>query len=151
MKQILSYTIEEHPNPDKVYQWIREHWYDLNDSSRDELIESLEAFAKEVGGRLIYSICTVPDRAEYIRVYPGEGTDKALERLYEKADQLPLTGVFWDQEVIVSAMEGGLQNMSSVLDTLHDETEARYSDDELREFCICNEYYFFPDGKFCRY
>ena len=29
------YTIEEHPNKEKCFEWIRNNWYDLNQYSVD--------------------------------------------------------------------------------------------------------------------
>ena len=31
---IKTWKIEEHPDKDAVYEWIREHWYDLGDYKR---------------------------------------------------------------------------------------------------------------------
>ena len=40
-----AWTIDEHPNPDKVYDWVRDNWHDLYGWG-DENRESLEEFCK---------------------------------------------------------------------------------------------------------
>jgi len=42
-KQVTKtiYTIDSHPNKQKVFEWVRNNWHDLNQYDIDELIESL--------------------------------------------------------------------------------------------------------------
>lgn len=134
------YTIDEHPNPEKCYEWIRENWHDLNDPSRDEFIGSLNALQKEIGGELDYSISTVPCRGEYISL---KGYDKEAMRKLVASD-CPLTGVCWDHDIIEAIQEGSLQ---SALKSLHEDTEHLYSDEGLRDFLEANEYEFTEEGE----
>jgi len=42
------YKIEEHPDKEKCFDWIRENWHDLNSHSVDDIINSLKALQKEI-------------------------------------------------------------------------------------------------------
>jgi len=46
------YTIDEHPNQEKCFEWIRDNWHDLNDHSVHEVVDSLKALQKVIGGDL---------------------------------------------------------------------------------------------------
>lgn len=143
MKTITTtvYPINEHPNPSKVYEWIRENWHDVNDHARDELIASLTALRDRIGGELSYGISTVPDRGEYISF---QGYDKeALMDL--KPEDCPLTGAWTDYDVIEALQKG---NIMTALYSLHDDTEDAYSDDSLYDLCIANDYHFTEAGEF---
>ncbi len=86
--ELKVYTIEEHPNKEKCYEWIRNNWLDLNQHSVDEVISSIKALNKEIGGTFDYSISSVPNRGEHITF---KGYDK--EALYMlSAYACPLTG-----------------------------------------------------------
>lgn len=133
------YTIEEHPNRELCYEWIREHWYDLNQYSVDEVIDSLKALQEEIGGKLDYAISSVPDRGEFIRFTDYD--DEALCRL--SADDCLLTGACWDYDVIKGMREN---NPTQVLSTLHQDTEYCYSDEGLYELCDSMQYEFTEEG-----
>jgi hypothetical protein len=133
------YTIDEHPCKSKCFEWIRDNWHDLNQHSVDEAIESLKALQQEIGGELDYAVSQVPDRGEHI-TFTNYDRD-ALCRL--SADDLPLTGVCWDYEVITGLRE---DNAEMVLNAIHSETEHTYSDEGLREFCEANGYEFTETG-----
>ncbi|NRA81670.1 MAG: hypothetical protein HRU18_26015, partial [Pseudoalteromonas sp.] len=106
------YTINEHPNKERCFEWIRNNCYDLNQHSVDQVIESIEALSCEIGGTFDYSISQVPARGEYITF---EGYDK--EQLCKlSAYDCPLTGYYWDIDLIFGLIEG---NPSKVLDSLH--------------------------------
>lgn len=134
------YTIDEHPNRDLCYEWIRDNWHDLNQHSVEEVIDSIKALQKEIGGEFDYSISQVPDRGEHV-TFINYDRD-ALCRL--SADDLPLTGVCWDYQVIVGVREF---NAERVLKSLHDDTDYVYSDAGLKEMCEANEYEFDETGK----
>lgn len=137
---INIYTIEEHPDKDKVFNWIRDNWHDLNNHSVDEFIQSLKALQKVIGGKLDYSISAVPDRGEIISL---KGYDKkALKQLDES--KYPLTGVCWDYDII-EAMKNGY--IESALHSLHNSTEYVYSDEGLYDLCEANEYEFLENGE----
>lgn len=137
---INIYKIDEHPDKDKCFEWIRDNWHDLNSHSVDEVVESLKALKEKIGGTLDWSISQVPDRGEYIRFKDYD--HDALCRL--SADDLPLTGVCWDHEVITGLRE---DDPEKVLRTLHADTEHQYSDEGLLEMCEANEYEFYESGK----
>jgi hypothetical protein len=135
------YGIEEHPNKKLCYAWIRENWHDLNSHSVNEVVDSLTALNKEIGGTFDYSISAVPDRGEFIRF--NDYDHDLLCRI--SADSFTLTGVCWDRDVVE-----GLRTYKPelVLENLHAETEFIYSDQGLLETCIANEYEFDEDGNF---
>lgn len=145
-KTIKIYTIEEHPNPEKCFQWIRDNWHDLGQHCVDEMVDSLKALAKEIDGELNYSLSIVPDRDEHVSIKEFDA-DK-LEKLYKKRDECPLTGVCYDHDVIEALHDGDLA--SAILKTLHAEGEHLSSDDGLREMCEANNYEFNETGKFER-
>ena len=133
------YTIDEHPNKEKCFDWIRNNWHDLNYHVREEIIDSLKALQEIIGGDFDYSISAVPDRGEYIRF---KGYDhEELCRI--SAGDYPLTGVCWDMDVITGLREG---NPEKVLESFHSDTEYVYSDEGLLEMCEANEYEFDEEG-----
>jgi len=133
------YTIDEHPNRELCYEWIRNNWHDLNEYSVMEVADSLKALQEEIGGDLDYAFSSVPHRGEYIRFTDYD--DEALCRL--SADDYPLTGVCWDYDVIKGMLEN---NPTEVLSTLHQDTEYCYSDEGLYELCEANQYEFTEEG-----
>tara|TARA_R100000908_G_C3720841_1_gene123654 strand:+ start:241 stop:675 length:435 start_codon:yes stop_codon:yes gene_type:complete len=133
------YTIEEHPNRELCYEWIRNHWHDLNEYSVMEVADSLKALQEEIGGDLDYAISSVPDRGEFIRFTDYD--EGSLWRL-DKHDY-PLTGVCWDYDVIEGMREN---NPTQVLSRLHQDTEYCYSDEGLYELCESNQYEFTEEG-----
>jgi hypothetical protein len=138
--KIKLYKIEEHPNKEKCFEWIRDNWHDLNSHSVQEMVESLSALRDKIGGQLDFRISAVPDRGEYIRFTDYDR--RILNRL--DADECPLTGVCWDADVILALRAG---NPSQALKALHADTEYKYSDEGLLEFCSANEYEFDEHGK----
>ena len=142
--EVKGWTIDEHPNKDKVYEWIRENWHDLSESSVTELIQTLKSLQKEIGGDLDYSISDVPDRGEYIKF---EGYDR--EALCDlSADDYPLTGLWWDYHVIKELIKDDIEETLSIL---HRETEWMYEDEQLFDLCVANEYEFAEDGSLFPY
>ena len=138
--EIDIYTIEEHPNKDKCYEWIRNNWHYLNQHSVDEVIESIKALNDIIGGTFDFGISQVPDRGEHITFKDYDSEE--LNRL--SANDCPLTGVCWDIELI-EGLKGG--NPNKVLESLHSDTEYQYSDEGLFEMCLSNGYEFTEDGK----
>jgi len=136
------YTIDEHPNQEKCFEWIRDNWHDLNDHSVHEVVDSLKALQKVIGGDLDYSISSSPPcRGEYI-VFK-DYNDDLLNEL--DANELPLTGVCWDGDLIESMQKDG--DAYGVLRALHEDSEYIYSDEGLRELCEANEYEFTEEGE----
>jgi len=135
------FTIAEHPNKIKCFDWIRNNWFDLNQHSIEEIIESIKALSTKIGGSYDFSICQLPDRGEFIKF-----TDYNHEDLCRiSQDDLPLTGVCWDADLIQGLREG---DTNKVLNSLHADSEYVYSDEGLLELCESNEYEFNENGVF---
>ena len=129
------YTIEEHPDKEKCFDWIRNNWYDLNEHSVDEIIEGIKSLSNKIGGSFDYAISQNPDRNEHITFY---GYDHE-ELCKLNAEERPLTGRFWDIDIITGLIEG---NPNKVLSSLHSDTEYQYSNKGLLELCEANQYEF---------
>jgi len=133
------YTIGEHPNKNKCFDYIRDNWHDLNQHSVDEVIESIEKLSNLIGGSYDYCIGQVPDRGEFISF-----RDFSYDALNElSADDCPLTGVYWDIDLIEGLKN---ENLKGVLASLHNSTEYIYSDEGLNELCEANEFEFEENG-----
>jgi len=133
--EIKVYTIEEHPNKELCFEWIRNNWHDLSSHLVEEVVASLQSLQQRIGGDLDWAISAVPDRGEYIKF-----TNYDKEALNElDSSECPLTGSWSDCSVIEGVQEG---NPEKVLRSLHDDTEYQYSDEGLQEMCEANEYEF---------
>jgi len=138
--EVNIYTISDHPNRVKCFEWIRNNWHDLNDHATNEVINSLSALQQKIGGDLNYSISASPHRGEYISF-----NNYDIE-LLNKLDSsvCPLTGTWSDCCVIEGLKEG---NPEKILKELHDNTEHVYSDEGLTDLCEANEYEFYLSGE----
>lgn len=134
------YTIDEHPRINKCFEWIRDNWHDLNQHNVDDLITSIKELTNKIGGTNKYAISQTPDRGEFIEF---EDYDKEILNSLND-EEYPLTGNYWDQLLINGLKENNLQ---MVLDTLHEDTEYTYSDENLYELCMANDYEFDETGK----
>ena len=134
------WEIEEHPDKDKCYDWIRNNIHDINNHSIYELVQSIKKLSEEIGGTFDYCISTLPDRGEFIEF--SDYSHEALCRL--SADDLPLTGVCWDHDLITGLRNG---DPEKALRALHSDTEYQYSDQGLLELCIGNGYEFTEEGE----
>ena len=174
--KVLSYTIEDHPNPDLVYDWIRSNWDDLGQHSVDESMDSIRGFCKAFYLDLNdWAISIVPDRGEFIDIkVPSGWRDNVGEladiRLYKylvnnyaeylKGD-CPFTGVCYDENLldpIRAFLKKPTVNQgytwqdlvndcaNSLLECLHSEGEYIYSDEGLKDMCEANEYEFTENG-----
>ena len=134
------YTIDEHPNKSLCFDWIRNHWHDLNDHSVQEVKDSIEALSEAIGGTNDYSFGAEPMRGEFVAF--SDYDKDMLMKLNPNA--LPLTGTWADYRIII-----GLQNNepSSALTDLHDDTEYAYSDEGLQEMCETMEWEFTEQGE----
>ena len=135
------YTISEHPNKEKCFEWIRNNWHDLNQHSIDEIIESIKKLSEVIGGSYDFSISQSLDIGEHITFKDYDHEE--LCRL--SAEDCPLTGVCWDIDLIVGLRE---RNSNKVLKSLHEDTGYKYSNVGLFEFCEANEYEFNGIGEF---
>jgi len=134
------YMINEHPNPSKCYDWIRNNWHDLNQMSVDDMCGSIRALSDLIGGTFDYSISQVPDIGEFISFRDYD--KKALQDIIDESD---VSGVWCDYEIVRALRKG---NPSDALKSLHEDTEYIYSDKGLKELCEDNEYEFNTEGKF---
>ena len=135
------YTIDDHPNPEAVYGWVRNNWHDIGEHSVHEMVDSLKALADHVGGTLDYSIGLFLDRGEFVRITGGNrGLLKGL-----MAKDCPLTGVCYDYDVIEGYRGDNLE--VKVLEVLHNEGDYIYSNKGIHEMVLCNDYYFKSNGE----
>ena len=139
-KILTGYTIGEHPNPEKVYDWLRNNWHDLSQHVVDDAIESLKAFAQHEGLELDYSISACPDRGEFItfKNVPDDYKMPVIE------NDCPFTGTYYDHLILDSESLADIE--FNVLKTIHSENDYIYSDEGLQELCEANEYHFEVSG-----
>ena len=153
------YTIEDHPDPEKVYEWIRYNWHDLADHTLQEALDSVQAFSKRLGITVDWSLGATPHRSEYITFYCDFGDELARneEGLSEwLKSSCPFTGT-WADEVILDAfreaasadtLDEVLEDVASrIITAVHTDAEYIYSDIALHELCEANEYEFTSNGK----
>ena len=134
---INIYKICEHPSKDKCFEWIRYNEHHIGEWEMDELACSIKKLSEVIGGTVDWSW---GDRGEHITF--NDYDEELLDGLV--ANDCPLTGCFWDMEVI-NALKA--KDMGKVLDTLHDCIEHLYSDEALEEMCDGNDYEFYESGK----
>lgn len=133
------YKIDEHPDEDKCYEWMRENLHDLAEHEGDALLASLNDLHKYIGGELDWNVSLVPDRNEFIRF-----TDYDKEMLAElDADACPLTGCFWDAEVIEHLRAN---DMRGLMNKLHEAHDSCYTDEALHEAAEMNGWEFKENG-----
>ena len=135
------YTIDDHPDREAVYGWVRDNWHDLGDYNVYEMVDSLKALADHVGGILDYSIGLLPSRGEFVQITGGNRG--SLEGLI--AQDCPLTGGCYDYEVIEGYIGNNLE--AKVLDAMHNEGEYVYSNEGIHEMAWSNDYYFKSNGE----
>lgn len=123
-------------------EYIRNNWHDLGQYVVDEVIDSLKALQKQIGGDLDYSVSIVPDRGEFIRFTDYD--KEALRELDKKKDDLPLTGVCYDFNVIEALVNDDIEEL---LVMLHKEGDYIYSDEGLTEMIEANDYDFTENGQ----
>lgn len=152
-------TIDTHPNPGRVFEWISDNWHDLADHAIEDMAASLKAFGEAVGLLVDWSISAVPDRGEHISfMRSGHGVDPyAFFEGIDATGSCPFTGA-WSDEVILDAyrdrkptddLADVLTDIEHrVLKTIHAEHDYLYSAEALRELCEANGYEFTEDGAF---
>jgi len=94
-----------------------------------------------IGGKNDYSIGQSPSRGEYIQFI---NYDKELLMELD-ANELPLTGVCWDADLIESMQKYG--NADGLMTAIHNDTEHYYSNEGLRELCEINQWEFDERGE----
>lgn len=154
------YKLDEHPNPEKVFEWVRGNWHNLGEWSVQEVVDSLIAFAEHVGAKADWALSIVPDRGEFVRFDFGYD-EPSLGKMMLGVDlsgNCPFTGT-WADEIILDAFREAAKDANAtkqsvlhdvefnVLKVLHAEGEYIYSDDGLREMIEANEYEFTAEGE----
>jgi hypothetical protein len=139
---INIYTIEEHPNKELCFEWMRNNWHDLGEHCIEEMLESLKALEVAVFGKLDYAISIAPDRGEFVKI--TDYCKETLKELWLKRDIYPLTGVCYDHDVIEGLYHHNLSK--KVLNIIHTEGEYIYSNEGLLNICQANGYEFNEDG-----
>ena len=134
------YTIDEHPNKELCFNYIRDNWHDLNEHSVNEVADSIKALSKVIGGSYDYSIGQFQSRGEFITFYDYD--KEQLTKL--NAEECSLTGATWDIDLI-NGMQKGDNN--KVLRALHNCSEYIYSNEGLLELCDANNIEFDDKGK----
>ncbi len=137
---IKTYTIDDHPEPERVFDWIRNNWHDLGQFECEEFVACFEALAKKLDSRYDYNVSIFPDRGEYLIL------DIDYDNLPDlgKPEDYPITGFHYDYAFLVALNEG---NINNALDALHEQGEGIYSDEGLIELCEANEYMFTESGE----
>tara|TARA_B100000686_G_scaffold278791_1_gene299020 strand:- start:88 stop:537 length:450 start_codon:yes stop_codon:yes gene_type:complete len=136
------YKIDEHPDKAKCFEWVRENMHWLAEHEQYDLITSLKALQKTIGGKLDWCLSSSPyrDRGEFIRF-----TDYDKEALSElDTGTYTLTGVYCDDDVIECVKNG---DTDELVDRLHDWCEYRYSDESIEEIAENNNWEFTIEGK----
>tara|TARA_R100001510_G_C7526802_1_gene119942 strand:+ start:205 stop:639 length:435 start_codon:yes stop_codon:yes gene_type:complete len=133
------YTIDEHPDKEKCYEWMRCNLHYLSDHECEEFMASLTKLHGYIGGELDYHVSLSPTRGEFIRF-----TDYNKELLAGlDAGACQLTGCFWDAEVIKHLRA---DDMRGLMDKLHDAHDYHYTDEALHETAEANEWEFKENG-----
>lgn len=67
--EIITYTIDEHPNPEACFDYMLAHDFNDNGGKICEAVKTLKGFCDYFGLELRdYSICSIPDRGENITI-----------------------------------------------------------------------------------
>lgn len=135
------YTIDEHPNKDLCFDYIRQYWHDLNQCSVNEFVDSLKALQQEIGGDLDYSIGQFSSRGEFI-FFKNYDKDRLAEL---DSFTTELTGVCWDNDIIIALKNG---DIFESIKSLHEDSDYIYSNEGLEDLCMANGYEFNEQGKF---
>lgn len=166
--QTTVYQIDEHPDKDKVFNWIRENWLDLDDYCRDEANDSLNAFCDDFNIELGYHYDSVfiLDCPVEFKTMTGIRAWKWLQNHgYFDLKDCPYTGVCYDESLldpirkfkrpadysrvyydtysIKDLLSWGIQELENDLEKAREDL---YSDEALLDMCQSNEYEFTEDG-----
>jgi len=134
------YKIDEHPDKDRCFDWVRDNMHHLGQHEVDDLIDSLNALSKTIGGKVNYSLSQYACRGEYIRF-----TDYDKEALAELDEaSCPLTGVFCDHDVIECLRNN---DMIGLIRRLHDWCERHYTDEAIENESLASDWEFTIEGR----
>ena len=177
LKTQLIYKIDEHPDKEAYYEWIRSNWHDLGEFTVQDALESLKGFSNYYDLNLDYSISIFPDPGEHItaKVTNKDIAELSGIRLFKylvnnyshlvslsltfECGSCPFTGMVYD-EVLLDEIRAFLKKPDSrsfqeliddctgkLMTTLNNEGEYIYSDEGLKDLCQANEYEFTIDGQ----
>jgi hypothetical protein len=124
------YTIDDHPNKDKVYSWIKNNWFDLADYVVSDYVDSINALAELMMAKATYSISQYQCSSNY---FAFSNIDYDFVKSLKK-ESYPLTGVHTDEDVI-----------EAVLNLNHKEIFKKIEE----QLCQANNYEFFETGALC--
>lgn len=170
---ITSWTIDDHPNPDKAFEWIRNNWHDLGNNCVEESVDSLKSFCLFFQVDLSeYSIGIFSERSENwvidvhadleklrgVRLWKYINNNFIAQHPDILSGNCPFTGVCYDENLL-DEMRAFItrpddRDWKSLLNdciadlytALHSGGEYIYSDEGLKENCESNEYYFDENG-----
>lgn len=118
---------------------------DLYDFCLEERVETLKALAKEIDAKLDYSLSCVPSRGEFISFYHDHDS---INVDHLKADECPLTGCCYDQDLISDIQNHGIDKaITNYINSIHDEYQSMLAAEYISELCESNDYEFTVDGK----
>ena len=137
---ISIYKIDEHPDREKCFEWIRNNDFDIGGGEIDELVCSLKKLSEVIDGTVDWCLSHYPDRGEHITF---KDYDKDLLFTLNE-EKCPLTGFYWDI-VVIEALRA--EKMSKIFNALHKQIEYLYSDEALIEMCDDDDYEFYEGGK----
>ena len=166
---VPTYTIDDHPNKEAVYDWVRDNWHDLY-GWHDENRESIEAFAASFGasvkfeyGFSSYSYADFSGIDDDILSLSGVRLWKWLNNNghFDKLDgSCPFTGYYMDETLLDPIRQFKAKpDKRDLEDLLSDcggawvkaclkDWEYAYTDEAIHEHLEANEYEFTESGAF---
>jgi hypothetical protein len=124
---VMTWTIDDHPDPDSVYEWVRNNWHDLGENDREEAVDSLKAFCNFFQVDLpYYSFGIFPDRGDLISIKASDDLETMrgirvwkyiVNNFLEQhpdllAGDCPFTGVVYD-EYLLDPLRKYMANMGT--------------------------------------
>ena len=164
-----GYTIEDHPNPEEVYDWVRSNWHDLYGWG-GENVDSLKAFCDYFSlSGMDYSVSTCSYSYASATIQDDDIAELSGVRLFkyiqnnfpvDLSGDCPFTGYCFDENLLDN-IRGFMAKPDSrtfqelINDCLHSwvtayiaDWEYTYTDEAIHEHCEANEYYFTENGSF---
>ena len=159
-----SYTIDDHPNKQKVYDWIRENWHDLGDHVFEEVEKSMKAVSSALDCDLVFTVSSVADRNESVKLNSRYSESEheliatsTLAKITKFSGECYYTGVVYDCLLEQALEDWDIQKPISlkqlndllepvVLSCVHNEVESLYEDEQIKNLCEANDYFFTLQG-----